>query len=168
MPLHVNFFRAPLAAVTLACAASIAGAQRTTTAPAAPSAARPTFEFTIDNIMRGPEVYGREPEQPRFTPDGRWIYFRWLPPAASWRETLRPYRVRASAGATPEAVSEAAWDSIAPSLDRTTLSPDRRWAVTSYRGDLYIVDQRSSAIRRLTETTAEESAPSFSTGGRRD
>jgi len=167
MPLPVHFSRASVAAVTLACAATIAGAQGTTTATPAASPARTAFEFTIDNIMRGPEVYGREPEQPRFTPDGRWIYFRWLPPGASWREPLRPYRVRAAAGATPEALTDAAWDSVAPALDRTTLSPDRRWAVTSYRGDLFLIDQRSSAIRRLTETTADESAPSFSADGRR-
>ena len=117
--------------------------------------------------MRGPEVYGREPERPRFTPDGQWIYFRWLPPGTNWRETLRPYRVRAAAGSAPQAISEAAWDSIAPALDRTTLSPDRHFSVTSYHGDLYLVDQRSSAIRRLTATTAEESAPSFSADGRR-
>ncbi len=117
--------------------------------------------------MRGPEVYGREPERPRFTPDGQWIYFRWLPPGTSWSETLRPYRVRAAAGSTPESISEAEWDSAAPALGRTTLSSDRHWSVTSYRGDLYLVDQRTAAIRRLTETNAEETAPTFSADGRR-
>ena len=152
-------------AVTLACTGPVAAAQATATTGTATR--HPAFEFTIDNIMRGPEVYGREPSQPRFTPDGQWIYFRWLPPASSWRETLRPYRVRAAAGASPEALTESAWDSVAPSLDRNALSPDRRWSVTSYRGDLYLVDQRSSAIRRLTETAADETAPSFSADGRR-
>ena len=165
MPLAERFHQVSVLAVTLACSAPVAIAQGT---PAAATPhARPAFEFTIDNIMRGPEVYGREPSQPRFTPDGQWIYFRWLPPGTGWHEPLRPYRVRAVAGAAPEALTESAWDSVAPALDRATLSPDRRWSVTAYRGDLYLVDQRSSAIRRLTETVAEETAPSFSADGRR-
>ena len=165
MPLHERRGRASVLAVTLACFASLAAAQGT--APPRGANGRPAFQFTIDNIMRGPEVYGREPTDPRFTPDGRWIYFRWLPPGTSWRETLRPYRVRATPGAAPEALTEAAWDSIAPALDRSTLSPDGRWSVTSYRGDLYLVEQGSSAVRRLTDTAAEETAPSFSADGRR-
>ena len=56
------------------------------------------FDLTIANLMRGPEVYGREPQRPRFTPDGRWIYFSWLPPGTDWREPLKPYRVRAQPG----------------------------------------------------------------------
>ena len=133
----------------------------------APAASARAFDFSIDNIMRGPELYGREPQQPRFTTDGRWIYFRWLPPGSSWRESLRPYRVRAETGARPDPISEAAWDSAAPLLDRQALSPDRRWAVVSHRGDLYLVDQRNSAIRRLTETAAEETSPIFSADGMR-
>ncbi|HEX2779386.1 MAG TPA: prolyl oligopeptidase family serine peptidase, partial [Gemmatimonadaceae bacterium] len=125
-----------------------------------------SFAFTIDNIMRGPEVYGREPQRPRFTPDGRWIYFRWLPPGTDWRETLRPYRVRAVAGASPEALTEAAWDSVAPALERGSRSPDRRSSVVSYRGDLYLVDLRSGAIRRLTQTAGAETDPVFGTDGR--
>ena len=43
---------------------------------AAPVAAQqPKFDFTIANIMRGPEVYGREPQNVRWSADGQWIYF---------------------------------------------------------------------------------------------
>ena len=49
---------------------------------AAPLAAQqqPTFDLSVRNIMRGPELYGREPVQVRWTADGQWIYFRWLEP----------------------------------------------------------------------------------------
>ena len=154
-----------------ACAAAILifapATAASQTAPPANSAPKAGFDFTIDNIMRGPELYGREPQQPRFTADGRWIYFRWLPPASSWRETMRPYRVRAVAGATPEPISQAAWDSAAPLLDRQALSPDRRWAVVSHQGDLFLADQQTLAVRRLTETVAAETAPVFSADGKR-
>ena len=82
------------------------------------------FELSIPNIMRGPEVYGREPQNPRFTPNGEWLYFNWLPPGTDWRETTKPYRVRAQAGATPERVTDAHMDSVGPSLAQGVLSRD--------------------------------------------
>ena len=36
---------------------------------------KPAFDFTIANIMRGPEIYGREPANVRWTLDGKWVYF---------------------------------------------------------------------------------------------
>ena len=47
------------------------------------------------------------------------------------------------------------------------LSPDRRYRVSDVRGDLYLVERASMAVRRLTETTAAESNPRFSTDGAR-
>ncbi|HEX2716515.1 MAG TPA: DPP IV N-terminal domain-containing protein, partial [Gemmatimonadaceae bacterium] len=153
----------------LALALVLAPAHLASAQVAAPQQAAPRsgFAFTIDNIMRGPEVYGREPQRPRFSADGRWIYFRWLPPGTDWREQLRPYRVRAAAGATPEVLSEAAWDSAAPSFERGARSPDGCFEAVAAQGDIWVVDQRTAAVRRLTETVATESEPSFSGDGRR-
>ncbi len=151
--------RRPLLCLALTTPAVLAAQQ--------PAARASSFAFTIDNIMRGPEVYGREPQRPRFTADGRWIYFRWLPPGTDWREQLRPYRVRAAAGATPEVISEAAWDSTAPAFEHGPRSPDGRFQAVSSQGDLYLVELRTGTIRRITETAAAETEPSFSTDGRR-
>jgi dipeptidyl aminopeptidase/acylaminoacyl peptidase len=135
---------------------------------AAPLAAQqPTFDFSIANIMRGPELYGREPSNVRWTPDGQWIYFQWLPAGSSWKETLKPFRVRAQAGARPERISEAQADSAAPLLADGALSPDRTQRVVSVRGDLFVVDLRKSVARRLTETIAPENSPRFSPDGQR-
>ena len=38
---------------------------------------RAGFDFTIRNIMRGPELYGRAPTNVRWSADGHWIYFQW-------------------------------------------------------------------------------------------
>ncbi len=128
--------------------------------------AAPAFEFTIPNIMRGPEVYGREPERPRFTQDGRWIYFSWLPPGSPWQESLKPYRVRAQAGAKPEQVTREHMDSVGPQLEAGDLSRDGRRRVVSYRGDLFLVEVKTGATRRLTDTpTITENNPSFSADG---
>ncbi|HKO15741.1 MAG TPA: prolyl oligopeptidase family serine peptidase, partial [Gemmatimonadaceae bacterium] len=125
-----------------------------------------SFDFTIANIMRGPEVYGREPERVRWSADGKWIYFMWNPPGTDWREPPRLYRVRASAGAAPERVPDSQVDSVAPLLETGRLSPDGRLRVVSAAGDLYLVDVARATVRRLTETMADESSPSFSADGR--
>ncbi len=126
-----------------------------------------TFDFSIKNIMRGPEVYGREPTRVRFTPDGEFIYFLWAAPGTDYREQLKPYRVRAQAGAQPERLTDAAMDSAAPLVEPGSLSSDRTRKVVSVNGDLFHVDMRTGAVRRLTNTVIEERDPHFSADGRR-
>jgi dipeptidyl aminopeptidase/acylaminoacyl peptidase len=128
---------------------------------------RTSFDFTIANMMRGPELYGREPQNPRFTPDGQWIYFTWLPPGTAWNESLKPYRVRAQASAAPERVTEAHMDSVAPLIAQGALSRDRLSRVVSVNGDLWLVDLHRSTARRLTQTPTSESSPAFSADGKR-
>ncbi|MEK6613072.1 MAG: prolyl oligopeptidase family serine peptidase [Gemmatimonadota bacterium] len=135
---------------------------------AAPFTARAQrFDFSIANMMRGPELYGREPAAVRWTPDGQWIYFQWLPAGSDWREMLKPFRVRAQAGAKPERLTDAQADSVAPLIADGALSNDRARRIVSVRGDLYIIDLRKSAVRRLTETLAMETNPRFSPDGAR-
>jgi dipeptidyl aminopeptidase/acylaminoacyl peptidase len=150
------------AVVVVVLATPIAVAQHR---PQPTSAAR--FDLTIANIMRGPEHYGREPQNVRWSPDGQWIYFNWLPPGTDWREPSKPYRVRAQAGATPERVADADMDRIAPLVANGVYSADRARKLTEVRGDLWLVDMRASTVRRLTETVATESGARFSSDGRR-
>lgn len=134
--------------------------------PAATSAQqRPAFELTIANMMRGPEVYGREPQRVRWSADGRFIYFYWNAPGTKWSEPLQPYRVRATAGAIPERLSEARVDSAGPLFADGSYSKDRRIKVVSYEGDLYVVDMRTSGVTRITETVANETSPSVVASG---
>jgi dipeptidyl aminopeptidase/acylaminoacyl peptidase len=130
-------------------------------------AQQPSFEFTIQNMMRGPELYGREPSQVRWTADSRWIYFSWLPPGSDWRDRMRPYRVRPVAGARPERVTDAHMDSVGPMLGTGILSADRRYRASEFGGDLYLFDTKTGTSRRLTETLAAERAPAFDIEGRR-
>jgi len=39
--------------------------------------AQKKFALTIDNIMRGPELYGYEPTAPHWSQDGQHVYFQW-------------------------------------------------------------------------------------------
>ena len=126
---------------------------------------RPAFDFSIANIMRGPEHYGREPQRVRWSADGRWIYFYWNAPGTKWSEPLAPYRVRAVAGATPERLTEAQTDSVAPLFADGSLSRDRRWKAVSHEGDLYLVDMRAGTSRRLTYTNVIEASPTIAGDG---
>jgi dipeptidyl aminopeptidase/acylaminoacyl peptidase len=137
-------------------------------ATASLAAQQPTFDFSIRNMMRGPEIYGREPSNVRWSPDGQWIYFQWLPAGTDWRENPRPYRVRAQAGATPERVTEAHMDSVGLSLATGPVTADRSKRVVEYRGDLYLVTYgKGGTTRRLTETNAQETQPRFSSDGQK-
>ncbi|MEX2153207.1 MAG: prolyl oligopeptidase family serine peptidase [Gemmatimonadaceae bacterium] len=131
-----------------------------------PAQQRPAFDFTIANIMRGPEVYGREPQRVRWSADGRWLYFYWNAPGTKWSEPLQPYRVRATSGATPERLTdEAQLDSAGPLFADGSRTKDRRRKIVSYEGDLYLVDMRASTVRRLTQTVVNEGNPSITADG---
>ena len=116
----------PLAALALALPTAASQAQQ----PA-------SFDFTIKNIMRGPEVYGREPSNIRWTADGRWIYFMWNEPGTGWRAPMAQYRVHAEPGAKPEKVAGQLADSIALALASGVRSPDRTRELITSGGDLY-------------------------------
>ncbi|HUF28879.1 MAG TPA: DPP IV N-terminal domain-containing protein, partial [Gemmatimonadaceae bacterium] len=137
---------------------------------ATPLAAQQTdgFDLSIANIMRGPELYGRSPQNVSWTPDGRWIYFRWVEPGTDWRAPMEDWRVRPARDARPERVTRAHMDSVAPLLvSGGSLSPDRRLRAVSSGGDLYVIDQQRGTARRLTQTNAAAANPQFSADGRR-
>lgn len=128
------------------------------------AAAQQPFDLSVKNIMRGPELYGREPAQVRFTADGQWIYFRWLTPGAKWNEDMKPYRVAARAGATPELVTDAHMDSVAPMLATGRRSKTGAMEVFAANGDLWLRTRSKGAVthRRITQTNTFESDPKFS------
>jgi len=120
------------------------------------------FDFTVANIMRGPELYGREPQGVSWSADGQWVYFQWNPPGTKWDEPSRPYRVRAVAGATPERLTDAQMDSVAPLIADGPRSRDGLRKVVSARGDLYVIVMKKGTSQRLTQTLSAEADPRFS------
>lgn len=131
---------------------------------AAPLAAQtpPRFDFSISNMMRGPELYGRPPGDVRWSADSKWIYFTWVEPGRDWRETPKRYRVRATAGAKPERISPAQFDSAGALVTRGDRSRDDRMSAVEFDGDIYVTDLQRGTTRRLTQTSARERDPEFS------
>ncbi len=115
-------------------------------------------ELTVAGIMRGPAWVGREPTNVRWTPDGGWIHFEWVPPGTAWDAALRPFRVRPRPGAVPEELTRAAADSLEPALAGGPTDRRRTRKVVSVEGDLFLVALPAGAIRRLTATSARETA----------
>jgi dipeptidyl aminopeptidase/acylaminoacyl peptidase len=120
------------------------------------------FDFSIRNIMRGPELYGRPPENVRWSADNKWIYFTWVEPGKDWREPRAQYRVRAVAGAKPERVSIQQVDTAGPQFARGERSHGGRFSAVEFNGDIFINDLTNGTTRRLTQTVATERYPQFS------
>ena len=123
-----------------------------------------TFDLTVRNIMRGPELYGTAPHALRggepfsWSPDGKWIYFRWKQPGVDTAEVA--YRVTPSGG-TPERLATANADTIV--AGDAAWSPDRTRAVFALDGDLVLWSKHGT--RRLTWTPDRESHPQWSADG---
>jgi dipeptidyl aminopeptidase/acylaminoacyl peptidase len=125
-------------------------------------AQRPSsFDFTIKNIMRGPELYGRAPDSVRWSNDSKWIYFTWVEPGTDWRERVRWFRVRPAAGAKPERVSPAQFDSAGAFVTTGQRSKNGRYIAVEFDGDIYLTDTKTGMTRRVTQTLAREHDPSF-------
>jgi len=149
---------AVLASLVLAGPASAQAAARTTAAPRNTSA----FELTVDNIMRGPLLVGRSPDEVRWSADSRWVWFRWHDPAA--RDTAtRLYRV-AAAGGAPEAVADSAALYAAPA-ENGRWTPDHTRRAETRNGDVFVVDA-DGREHRITQTPAAERSPHLSPDGR--
>ena len=131
---------------------------------AAPLAAQQpsSFDFSIKNIMRGPELYGRQPQDVRWSADNKWIYFTWLEAGTDWRETPKRFRVRAVPGSKPERVSPASFDSVGALVTVGETSANGRFQAVEYGGDIYVTDMQTGTTRRLTQTLAREHDPEFS------
>jgi dipeptidyl aminopeptidase/acylaminoacyl peptidase len=130
---------------------------------ATPAAAQQatSFDFSIKNIMRGPELYGRPPSDVRWSADSKWIYFNWLEPGTDWREQVKRFRVRATPGAKPERVSPAQFDSVGALVASGDRSRNGRYMAVEFGGDIYITDLIKGTTRRVTRTNAREHDPVF-------
>jgi dipeptidyl aminopeptidase/acylaminoacyl peptidase len=140
-----------IVSLALLCAAAQLGAQQ----------AKP-FDFSIKNIMRGPELYGRQPSDVRWSADSKWIYFTWLEAGTDWRETPKQFRVRPVPGSKPERVSIQQVDSTGARFARGDRSHNGRYTAVDFGGDLYINDLTTGTTRRLTQTVEGERNPAFS------
>ena len=128
-------------------------------APAEGAPAPPAL--TVDEIMRGPDLFGTEPSRVAFSDDSRWVYFRWKKPGVDTAEAT--YRV-AAAGGEAERLDSAAADTLYPAPGEWSL--DRRFKVWAHRGDVYLWDAARGTRRRLVQMPGYASRVQLSGDGR--
>jgi dipeptidyl aminopeptidase/acylaminoacyl peptidase len=123
------------------------------------AAAAQQFDLSIDNIMRGPGLYGWTPEDVRWAPDGQHVYFSWklyTDPLEKDRDT---YVVNRDGSELRKLSDEEKKD--APPAN-AQWSRDKHRAVYVDDGDVYLWDAANGKRRALTQTTDAESSPQFS------
>src|SRR3954447_16337691 len=122
------------------------------------------FVLTIDSIMRGPELIGYEPSQPRWSHDSQTIYFQWKKYSDKIIAPLDTYAIGRD-GANLRKLTDEEIRNLPPIVGDTTR--DQRLTVYSNSGDLFIFDNTTGKTQQLTKTTDVEANPRFTHDGKR-
>ncbi len=117
------------------------------------------FALTIDNIMRGPGLYGYEPSSVRWSGDSQRIYFQWKQAGDPRERPLDTYVVNRDGSSLRKLSDEEA--RLAPPA-AAHITRDYKYAVWAQNGDLYFYDYSTDMGRQLTKTAEAETAPHFS------
>src|SRR5271154_448115 len=120
--------------------------------------AQKKFALTIDNIMRGPELYGNEPAAPRWSDDGQHVYFQWKQYNEPRVKPNDTYVVNRD-GAGLRKLSDEETKKLRPAFGSQTR--DRKKLAYAENGDIFIYDASTGAKRQITKTSEAESNPQF-------
>jgi dipeptidyl aminopeptidase/acylaminoacyl peptidase len=121
-------------------------------------AAQGKFLLTIDNIMRGPELYGYTPQDVRWSGDNQRIYFQWKQASETIDKPFETWMVPRENG-YPRKLSDEDARLAPPAFGRTTR--DRKRTVYVRDGDVFLYDFTADNARQLTRTTDAEKDPHF-------
>ncbi len=122
------------------------------------------FALTVDNIMRGPGLYGYEPSRVRWSGDGERIYFQWKQASDPLSKDPDTYVVNRS-GSELKKLSEEEAKLAPPAFGDESL--DKRRRVYARDGDIFLYDSKSGQTRQITKTREDETNPHFTHDGRR-
>ena len=122
------------------------------------------FAFTIDTIMRGPQLYGYEPAGVRWSGNGERIYFQWKQASDPLLKPLDTYVVGRD-GSGLRKLSDAEAKVAPPRAGATTR--DKKRTVYSRDGDIFLYDAATETTRQLTKTEDAETDPHFTQDERR-
>jgi dipeptidyl aminopeptidase/acylaminoacyl peptidase len=121
--------------------------------------AQKKFALTIDNIMRGPGLYGYEPTNVRWSGDSQKIYFQWKQASDALTQPLDTYVVSRDGGGLRKLTDDEA--KLAPPAFGSNRTRDRKKMVYAQDGDLFLYDFSTDTRRQLTKTAEAEANPNF-------
>lgn len=128
------------------------------------SPAQSRFQLTIDNIMRGPGLYGYTPQDLRWSGDGQRVYFRWKQASDPRDQPLDTYVLPLTSGAARKLTD--AEGKLAPPISGSS-TRDRSKTVYVRDGDLFVYNFASDKVTQLTKTADAERDPHFTLDGQR-
>lgn len=123
-----------------------------------------TLKLTVDEIMRGPGLYGTAPSGVRWSGDGKRIYFEWKQWSDPIEKDADTYVANRDGSGLRKLTDEERRQAPPVSGHET---PDRKRIAFAERGDIYVYDRETDVRRRLTRTSDAESNPRFSRDGAR-
>jgi dipeptidyl aminopeptidase/acylaminoacyl peptidase len=142
-------FRAvSLAIFLIAPAGALSQAQK-----AAPPAAAPRLQLTVDTVMRGPDLVGWPPTAVRWSADSKELYFSWRKPGESRPSTY----VVGRDGGEPRKLTVDDEKQAPPATGRWDKT--RRRLLATDGGDVIIHDGSTRKRTYVTRTTGTESNP---------
>src|SRR5271166_6370501 len=116
------------------------------------------FALSIDNIMRGPQLYGCEPTGIRWSGDGARIYFHWKQASDPRIKPADTYVV-ARDGSVLRKLTDAEAKLAPPAAGNSTR--DKQRTVYARDGDIFLYDAASGTTRQITKTDDAETNPRF-------
>ena len=117
------------------------------------------FALTIDNIMRGPQLYGYEPSGVRWSGDGAQIYFQWKQASDARLKAPDTYVVgRDGSGLRKLSDAEA---KLAAAGRGGAQTRDKKRTVYARDGDIWLTMRDAGTTRQLTQTEDQETNPHF-------
>jgi len=148
---------------SLVCGAAVlSGVAVCVPAGAQQAAPRADYDLSVRNIMRGPELVGRSPDQVRFSADGRWVYFRWRAPEAA-DTASHVFRVAVRGGA-PEVLADSVADRVLPGQGDGGWSGDHSRRAFERMGDVFVAEANGRE-RRIMQTPGREYGAELSRDG---
>jgi dipeptidyl aminopeptidase/acylaminoacyl peptidase len=114
------------------------------------------FELTIDNIMRGPGLYGYEPSGIRWSGDHQRIFFQWKQASDPPIKPMDTYVVNRDGTGLRKLDDPEQAPPVSGNRTR-----DRKKVAYALDGDIFVYDFSTSTRRQLTKTTDVESNPQF-------
>jgi dipeptidyl aminopeptidase/acylaminoacyl peptidase len=122
------------------------------------------FALTVDNLMRGPGLYGYEPSEVRWSGDGERIYFQWKQASDAVNKDPDTYVVNRG-GSGLRKLSEAEAKLAPPASGSHT--QDWKRTVYAREGDIFLFDSTTGETRQITKTLEAETNPHFTRDGKR-
>ncbi|AEV96731.1 peptidase S9 [Niastella koreensis] len=113
--------------------------------------------LTVEKIMRDPKWMGTSPSNLQWTADGKYLLFNWNPEKAA-ADSL--YYITPAVTAPQKTTGAFRNTAIADVQVRYNAQRDQY--VYAYENDIYLINIKTGARRRVTKTVALESNPQFS------